>query len=469
MSQQFSRRHVLKTSLALGASLKVLLGPNGAFAQDPRVDWPDADAPARYGPLIADPNGLLDLPAGFSYRVLSETGQPMSDGLNTPGRPDGMAAFEGESPGEVILVRNHEMLWIWPDTGPFGVGDELIDRIDRSRVYDFRPDGAAHSGGTSTLTYNLQTGEVSNDYLSLAGTLLNCAGGPTPWGSWLSCEEIDLGPGEHAGKHHGYIFEVPSRAGGLVDPAPLKDMGRFVHEAAAVDPVSGAVYLTEDASDACFYRFLPNTPGQLHEGGTLQALTIRGRGHADARNHDDGPTFPAATRLAVEWIEVDEVDEWDVPIRTRMADQGAVVFSRGEGITFALDDDGRSIYFVCTEGGPAQLGQVFQYRPDRSDDTRGTLELRYESTSATAFDQVDNIVFAPWHDLILCEDGGGENFLRGLTVDGRSYPIARNAHERKSEFAGACFSPDGSTMFVNIQEPGITLAITGPWEDARWE
>src|SRR3546814_2570640 len=127
----------------------------------------------------------------------------------------------------------------------------------------------------------MAAGEVKSEHLSLAGTAINCAGGVTPWGSWLSCEEAFL----DSDKPHGYVFEVPASARGMVDPLPLKALGRFRHEAAAVDPRTGIVYLTEDRDDGLFYRLLPERKGRLAAGGRFQVLAFseRERGR-DARN-----------------------------------------------------------------------------------------------------------------------------------------------------------------------------------------
>ena len=448
--------------------------PKLALAEEEGSDWREATPNAgRYGSLLPDPQGYLDLPQGFSYTLLSQTGQRMSDGLFTPGRPDGMACFPGPTPTTVTLVRNHELYWNNDGKSPFQENLNPVLPIPREKLYDMHRDGGPCPGGTSTVVYDLVQKRVLRSHLSLAGTLVNCAGGATPWGSWLTCEELFYGINEGFGKDHGFIFEVPSTEQGLVTPQPLVDMGRFVHEATATDPVNGVIYLTEDEDAASFYRFLPNTLQELSGGGRLQVMVLQGDVPADTRNwpieqEGLGPnTFPVGRRIPVIWQDVADPLAREEELRFTNTATGAAVFARGEGITLALDEEGRSICFACTEGGDQHLGHIFKYHPGDDADGPGTLELIYESQENSVLENVDNIAFAPWHDLILCEDGSGDNFLRGLSPRGQVYNIARNAHPDQSEFCGACFSPDGDTLFINVQEPGFTFAVTGPWDLVR--
>lgn len=220
----------------------------------------------------------------------------MDDGLVVPGKHDGMAAFRGRA-GKTILVRNHELSPDDASAGPFGRENELLNRIDPSKLYDRGRGIVPGVGGATTLVYDTASGKLERQYLSLAGTIRNCAGGPTPWGSWISCEETVARAGELGGveKDHGYNFEVPALAGGLVDPVPLKAMGRFNHEAIAVDPRSGIVYQTEDRSDALLYRFIPTVRGKMAAGGRLQALMITDAPGMDTRNWPE-ETEPAHRR-----------------------------------------------------------------------------------------------------------------------------------------------------------------------------
>lgn len=459
----FSRRSFLSAASALAVAVPSLRARR-AWGQD-------AAAPA----LQLDPRGLLDLPEGFAYRLISIEGEAMDDGLGTPGDFDGMAAFplEGD-PVRCVLLRNHEL-----DPGDLaksGYGADFVNAvgIDPSKVYDWIAPGKPHIGGVTKLVVDMRTLEVERRFLALAGTSTNCAGGPTPWGSWLSCEEIEENEVAGGEKPHGLVFEVPSSTDGLVDPTPLTGLGRFKHEAAAVDPATGVVYLTEDLADGLFYRFVPNMPGALREGGVLQALAIRSMRTADTRNWQDRAAgMEAGVTFEVEWVTLDDVLAAEVPLRLQGAAAGAALFARGEGLAFALEADGPAIYFACTSGGPALRGQIFKYRPSpfegRPEEVRapGLLTLFVESDGEERFDMCDNLVAAPWGDIVLTEDGDGDQFVRAVRPDGGVYPIARNAHPDKNEFCGACFSPDGRILFVNVQEPGMTFAITGPWETLR--
>lgn len=427
-----------------------------------------------YGPLVSDPNGMLDLPQGFSYRILSQGGETMSDGLVVPGQFDGMGCFALEG-SRVALVRNHELKgrnanhrnW-----GPGGQDQALIGRLPVEKAYDTYKDGRPLPGGTTTLIYDMATGEVVSQHLSLAGTSTNCCGGHTPWGSWLTCEETEETPDNaDVTKEHGYVFEVPAAASGLVDPVPLKAMGRFDHEAVCVDPGTGIVYLTEDKVDGLFYRFIPNTPGKLAEGGRLQALAVKGQPGASTTNHDTR-FWNVGDWVEAEWIDMEDVESPAGDLRQRGHAAGAALVARGEGIFWGANE----LYMTATSGGPIQRGQVLRYIPSPAEGTPqeaaqpGRLQLFVESTNEKTMNMADNLAIAPNGHLILCEDNYSDttrNHLKGVTPDGKVYTIGRNVFRGNAEFAGAVFSPDGSTLFVNIMFPGITVAITGPWDSVR--
>ncbi len=462
-----SRRRFLKYS---GMATLGFMGLNQFLS--PMAHAHENKAPIGYGPLQKDENGILNLPKGFQYKIISKKGKIMDDGLLTPGRPDGMGAFEGKD-GKVILVRNHENN---PDdfgNGAFGPNNEKIGMTNLGRFYERGKDILPALGGTTTLIFNEKKGDVEQEFMSLAGTVRNCAGGVTPWGSWLTCEESVVKAGDYNGdleKDHGYVFEVAAKSDGELQKAiPIKEMGRFNHEAVAVDPRTGIVYLTEDRGDGLFYRYIPHTPGKLQKGGKLQALALSWGKGKDTRNWKDQKEdfFPVGKPQSIYWIDLGEIDSPNDDLRYRGYGKGAARFARGEGIWFG---DGE-LYFACTNGGEIAAGQVFRYIPGENEGkedefkTPGTLELFAEPNDREILKNCDNVAIAPWGDILLCEDNP-HPFVVGITPEGRYYKLAENIGYR-SEFAGGVFSPSGDTFFVNIQDAGITLAITGPWRQLK--
>jgi secreted PhoX family phosphatase len=461
-----------------GAATSAAFGGLRARAQEPISYLNEVHG---YGPLRPDPDGIFDLPEGFRYQVVSQAGETMSDGLLVPHKADGMGCF-GLDAERVILVRNHELRPDDANFGPLGLSERLRDRLRGGRFYDVGADGAPLPGGATTLVYNLRTRRTERQHLSLGGTAVNCAGGVTPWGSWLSCEEITVKPGGRfpVGKDHGWVFEVPSRARGLVEAAPLRDMGRFQHEAAAVDPRTGVIYMTEDAYDALglFYRFLPNDRRNPARGGRLQALGFRDPAMGGDSRNRDGVLWREGDWKEVVWIDMDGVDNPDDDLRLRGHRRGAALFGRGEGIFFGRSPQtgAGELYFTCTAGGPSQTGQIMRYVPSPLEgqpgerDQPGRIQLFLEADNPLHLQFPDNLTIAPWGHLFVCEDKYIEkpmNHLKGITPDGRTYTLGRNRFDRQSELAGVCFSPDGTTLFVNIYWPGVTLAITGPWGSLR--
>ncbi|HMO69368.1 MAG TPA: DUF839 domain-containing protein [Novosphingobium sp.] len=432
------RRMLAATGTAFAALMAAAATSRGALATTPLP-------PAGYGPLVPDPAGLFDLPQGFSYRVLSALGDTMSDGGRVPDNADGMGCLALPG-GKLALVRNHELR---PGHDSGGATGPAFDRRDNGEILP---------GGTTTLVLDAQSLTVERQFRSLGGTIRNCAGGITPWGSWLTCEEDLTRAGRGVGRDHGWVFEVPADATGPVDPVPLTAMGRFNHEAACVDPATGIVYLTEDRPDGLFYRFVPKVPRKLAEGGVLQALALTERPERDLRNWGAVDFAPGSSAM-VRWITLDNVESPEDDLRQRGAALGAARFARGEGVHMG---DGE-LYFACTSGGLARVGQVFRLVPGAD-----RLELFYESPDKAEFHYGDNLTIAPDGQLIVCEDQSGssvDNHLRGITRDGRAYPLA---HLRiDTETAGVCFSPDGRVMFVNVFSPTKTLAITGPWAHLR--
>ncbi len=408
-----------------------------------------------YGDLkVYDDYPQISLPPGFHAKLLSTTGDVMSDGNITGNALDGMGAFAAGG-NRVRLVRNHEVRNGRNDPnrrtlGDTNLYDEFAPSGNTTLEVEMRPDGAA---------------ELKRSFVSLAGTFVNCAGGETPWGSWISCEETVAGTGAGWARNHGYNFEIPASADGPVDPVPLREMGRFVHEAVAVDPDTGIVYQTEDRNPGGLYRFIPNVPKQLHMGGTLEMLAVKGQpGYDTRRGQVVGQHFEC------EWVPIDQPDT-DAPsissgfVFNQGFPLGGARFARLEGCWWGEG----GVYFNATSGGDAGAGQVFKYTPSGSDS--GELVLVFESPSTSVLNSPDNICISPRGGIVICEDGAGTNYVRGINQSGQVFDLVRN-NVNTSEWAGACFSPQGRTLFVNIQGStnsasstlGQTFAIWGPWE-----
>lgn len=409
-----------------------------------------------YGPLLQSPDHPeISIPEGFHARLLSWTGKPMSDGHVTGNAFDGMAAFAMGSAGpardRVRLIRNHEHR----------------NTSNRRTLADTNAyDAQAPAGNTTleVLVHPSGDAELVRDWVSLNGTYVNCAGGHTPWGTWISSEETVQGRNANWSQNHGYNFEIPASAEAPVVPVALREMGRFVHEAVAVDAATGIVYQTEDRNPGGFYRFIPRVPAQLAQGGTLQILVVKGQPRYDSRI---GQAMGLV--LEVEWADVPQPDTDQPSIGSGFVyDQvpEAARFSRLEG---CWPGDG-GIYFNATSGGNAGAGQVFKYVPTGPD--TGELALIYESPSTSVLNSPDNICISPRGGIVICEDGSGTCFVRGITRTGEVFDLVRN-NINTAEWAGACFAPGGRTLFVNIQgstdqnntsTPGMTFAIWGPWE-----
>ncbi|QXC62703.1 PhoX family protein [Aquihabitans sp. G128] len=418
-----------------------------------------------YGPLVADPAGLLDLPKGFRYQVVTRAGDRLTDlsGRPTqalvPGAQDGTAAFAGPR-GSTVLVVNHEQgaTAAFPATAP--------------AAYTYDPKAV---GGTSTIHVD-RHGKRQVEYVSLAGTWSNCAGGPTPWGTWLTCEETEQkADGTTALRDHGWVFEVdPSTPGHNQDPTPLTALGRFAHEAVAIDPGRGHAYLTEDASgpNGLLYRFTPadrrHRYGAYRKGGYLEAMLV-----------PDLPDLSTETRIGarhrVQWKTVPDPLATSVSTRKQFTYANGATTITGPGGAITRSRKLEGIYWQdglvhvvasfarLADGSRAEHdGQVWAYDP-----RKGTIELEvlYAVNTDTASDRPDgpdNITVTPSGGLVLAEDGEGASHVLGVNRWGETFLIARNALN-DSEFTGPTFSRDRSTLFVNIQTPGIVLALTGPW------
>ncbi|MEZ6147414.1 MAG: DUF839 domain-containing protein [Planctomycetaceae bacterium] len=415
-----------------------------------------------YGPLrpVADEitgMELLQLPEGFRYLSFGWTGEPMADGMPTPHTHDGMAVTSDKD-GKIILTRNHEIAETGRPLGPPEI------------TYD-----AKATGGCTNLLFDSLSEKWIKSWPSIAGTVRNCAGGPTPWGTWLTAEETTLGPGdEYDGKTfdyeqtHGWVFEV--QPDGKSDPRPIKGLGRIWHEAVAIDPETGIVYETEDRKEAGLYRFVPDAPGDLRVGGRLQMLKAVGR--ADLRKG-----LSVGQKFDVQWVDIDDPERADSPgthdhqgVYRQGVQGGGSTFARLEGAWYG----NKRIYVTATSGGDAERGQVWEYNPQEE-----VLTLKFESPGMDVLDMPDNMCVSPRGGIVLCEDGDiVPQRLHGLTADGRLFTLAANNIDfrnggapygipakdyRAEEWAGATFSFDGKWLFVNIQTPGVTFAITGPW------
>jgi secreted PhoX family phosphatase len=407
MAVEVTRRRFTQGSIAVGGGL-ALGGPISALAAR-SAEGRRSRSPG-YGPLRPTPEEdsgeiYLELPPGFRYRIISRQNDPMDDGNPTPGIFDGMAAYRGRG-GDTILIRNHENR---------SRAGEIEVKVPQSMRYD--PDPNVRGGNTKLVVSKRR--EVKESFAVLGGTHTNCAGGLTPWDSWITCEEIfnygsaesNTAPG--TGVPHGFSFEIPADAGGPVDPIPILSAGRFSHEAVAW--LGDALYETEDRDNAAFYRFVPRRrpreAGDLASfGGTLQALVVEGRPNFDANTANPGQSFE------VEWVTIEEPNPVTDTVRAEAQSKGAAIFDRTEG---AWTADGR-VYFDCTTGGEAQLGQLWEYRPEGR--SGGRLKLIYESTNASELESPDNVVVVPGTgDVFLQEDSGGEQFVRGVTSRGEIY------------------------------------------------
>lgn len=455
-----SRRDLLRTS-ALGAGA-LALGNVGALFTAPGASM--AAVVGGYGRILPDPHGLLDLPRGFRYRILSEVGVPMRGGATVPDAFDGTGAFPAAS-GATLLVRNHEQ------------GTSGSPRVVGPATHTYDP-GAA--GGTTTLRVDGNGGLV-DEYVSLAGTHTNCAGGVTPWGTWLTCEETEARAGGALTKDHGFVFEVdPANNARNKNPFPLKAMGRFAHEAVAIDPRTSFAYLTEDAGspNGLLYRFVPTERtaryGAYRRGGTLTAMLCTDGGQVVT---DLSPYTTPGKRLAVQWVPVADPQATTVSIRKQFQWTGDPANAGGpvtrsrkfEGAWWGNDRAYVVTSFArLSDGSLAEHdGQVWSYDP-RTSSLRLELRLAVNRTpeggGADRPDGPDNICVNPFGGLMLAEDGNGVQHLLTVGPDGSTTVFARNARD-DGEFTGVCFSPDGRWMYANLQKPGITFAITGPFSN----
>ncbi|MFB8243517.1 alkaline phosphatase PhoX [Streptomyces sp. NPDC055952] len=381
------RRSLLRAAVLGGTSAAL----GGTLWRGAAYAAPAQPGAGPYGPLGSpDANGIR-LPAGFTSRVVARSGQRVGGTSYTwHNAPDGGACY-ADGTG-----------WIY---------------VSNSEINP--------SGGASAVVFSA-TGAITGAYRILSGTRQNCAGGRTPWNTWLSCEEVD----------RGYVYETDPWG---VKPAVRRDaMGRFKHEAAAADPVRRVVYLTEDVSDGCFYRFRPTTWGDL-SSGTLEVL-VAGSGTS-------GP---------VTWARVPDPSG---ATATRNQVSGAKRFNGGEGCYYAND----TCWFT-TKGD----NRVWQY-----DAAAQTIELAYDDSLVTGgsapLTGVDNVTGAASGDLFVAEDGGTMDICVITPADVVA-PFLRVEGQSGSEITGPAFSPDGTRLYFSSQRGttgsssgGITYEVRGPF------
>jgi uncharacterized protein len=448
-----SRRSMLNRSaaalgIALAGSLEGVLGNVAPAAAMPK---------SGYGPLVTDPSGLLSLPEGFSYKVVAESGVTrLESGQPTPSDPDGTAAFVRRGGNGSVLINNHEVSGSEPHPVPAIPGF----------VYD-----ETAGGGTTTIEVD-HDGNRIREYVSLAGTHTNCAGGRTPWDTWLTCEETEA----ITGKRHGYVFEVdPYDQDANRNPKPIKALGRYAHESLVVDPRTGAIYETEDASNpnGLLYRWTPPASALPLKDGSLKQLAddageldaMRASTLGGAYVPDLSVATEPGTTYRLDWVDVPDRDATTVSTRKQFA-PGQITRSRklegmwwGDGgayfvASFARSSDGSAaqhdgqVWFIDPRADTIELKLYFAYTPgDQDNDPDGP----------------DNITVSPYGGVMIAEDGDGKQHLVGATDSGDVFFFARNEIPGDSEFTGPTFSHDHKTLFANVQDPGHVYAIQGPF------
>ncbi len=446
-----SRRTFLSSSTAaLGAlgSLSSVMTAANSKALSNKHDTKEPLLKGNFGELISDPHGILDLPREFQYRIISKENDTMTSGDLVPANNDDIGAISA-GPGMTLLFRNHAM-----STEDVALGKATPVTHAPGTVYD--PE--LRAGGATTLLINTERKLIS-DHVSISGTLRNCAGGLTPWRTWLTCEKST----ETMAKPHGYVFEVDPRSGSHLEP--VLGMGRFKHGAVSFDH-DGIAYLCEDDHDpfGCFYRFAPANlfggSGSLHGGGTLSALAVAGL------RSDLSVVKTPGIVLDVDWVNVPNANPKDgeTPIREQVISLGATPIPEVQE-TWAGTDG--SIWFVCRScevhhKNVSKGGHIWRYDPASQ-----TIELIGSFADDTPHDKPKSVTPGPHGFAIASTHNQTERRIVGIAENGQLFPFGLNRLNNE-DFSGATFSPDGKTLFVNLRgSPGLSFAIWGPWRKGQ--